>query len=159
MGLSFSGPSHLGLATILYCLLFETSLFFASYDSQGHGGGIRLRLSLSSSELSLSLSLSLSHIATDGQSVCLSWYRAPTLTRVVLYNLCTDHAQKTQLYCCVTNIAPWTSHVTPSQYCWSVTSCACVEVCLPRHNLETDCVTPLFHCRCVYYLETADSVA
>jgi hypothetical protein len=37
-------------------------------------------------------------------------------------------AQKTQLYCCVTNIAPWTSHVTPSQYCWSVTSCACVEV-------------------------------
>jgi hypothetical protein len=26
----------------------------------------------------LSLSLSLSHIATDGQSVCLSWYRAPS---------------------------------------------------------------------------------
>jgi hypothetical protein len=24
------------------------------------------------------LSLSLSHIATDGQSVCLSWYRAPS---------------------------------------------------------------------------------
>jgi hypothetical protein len=33
---SFSGPSPLGLATIFYCLRFETSLFVASYDSQGH---------------------------------------------------------------------------------------------------------------------------
>jgi hypothetical protein len=41
---SFSGPSPLDLATILYCLCFETSLFVASYDSQGHGGGIRPRL-------------------------------------------------------------------------------------------------------------------
>jgi hypothetical protein len=41
---SFFGPSPLGLATIFYCLTFETSLFVASYDSQGHGGGIRSRL-------------------------------------------------------------------------------------------------------------------
>jgi hypothetical protein len=41
---SFSGPSPLVLATIFYCLRFEASLFFASYDSQGHGGGIRPRL-------------------------------------------------------------------------------------------------------------------
>jgi hypothetical protein len=41
---SFSGPSPLGLATVLYCLRFETSFFVASYDSQGHGGGIRPRL-------------------------------------------------------------------------------------------------------------------
>jgi hypothetical protein len=41
---SFSGPSPLDLATIFYCLSFETSLFVASYDSQGNGGGIRLRL-------------------------------------------------------------------------------------------------------------------
>jgi hypothetical protein len=34
----------LGLATIFYCLRFETSLFVASYDSQGHGGDIRPRL-------------------------------------------------------------------------------------------------------------------
>jgi hypothetical protein len=40
----FSGPSPLGLATIYYCLKFETSLFVASYDWQGHGGGIRPRL-------------------------------------------------------------------------------------------------------------------
>jgi hypothetical protein len=33
---SFSGPSPLGLATTFYCLRFETSLFFASCDSQGH---------------------------------------------------------------------------------------------------------------------------
>jgi hypothetical protein len=41
---SFSGPSPLGLATRFYCLRLETSLFVASYDSQGHGGGIRPRL-------------------------------------------------------------------------------------------------------------------
>jgi hypothetical protein len=41
---SFSGPSLLGLATVFYCLRFETSLFVASYDSQGHGGSIRPRL-------------------------------------------------------------------------------------------------------------------
>jgi hypothetical protein len=34
----------LELETILYYLRFETSLFVASYDSQGHGGGIRPRL-------------------------------------------------------------------------------------------------------------------
>jgi hypothetical protein len=34
-----TGP--VGLATIFYCLRFETSLFVASYDSQGLGGGIR----------------------------------------------------------------------------------------------------------------------
>jgi hypothetical protein len=41
---SFSGPSPLDLATIFYSLSFETSLFVASHDSQGHGRGIRPRL-------------------------------------------------------------------------------------------------------------------
>jgi hypothetical protein len=40
----FSGPSPVGLVTILYCLRFETSLFIASFHSQGYGGGIRTRL-------------------------------------------------------------------------------------------------------------------
>jgi hypothetical protein len=60
------------------------------------------------------------------------------ITRVALYSLRTDHAQKTRFYYCVRNITPRTSHVIPSQYCWSVTSCACVEVCLPSRNLQTD---------------------
>jgi hypothetical protein len=34
----------LRLATVFYCLRFETSTFVASYDSQGHDGGIRARL-------------------------------------------------------------------------------------------------------------------
>jgi hypothetical protein len=38
---SFSVPSPLRLVAIFYCLRFQTSLFVASYDSQGHGGGIR----------------------------------------------------------------------------------------------------------------------
>jgi hypothetical protein len=41
---SLSGPNPLGLATIFYCLRFETFLFVTSWDSQGHGGGIRPRL-------------------------------------------------------------------------------------------------------------------
>jgi hypothetical protein len=41
---SFLGPSPVGLADIFYCLRFETSLFVASYESQGYGGGIRPRL-------------------------------------------------------------------------------------------------------------------
>jgi hypothetical protein len=41
---SFSGPSPIGLVAIFYCLRFEISLFVASYNSQGHGGGIRPRL-------------------------------------------------------------------------------------------------------------------
>jgi hypothetical protein len=42
------------LVTIFYCLRFETSLFVASYDSQGHGGGIRPRLHTSLSVSSIS---------------------------------------------------------------------------------------------------------
>jgi hypothetical protein len=41
---SFLGPSPVGLAAIFYCLKFETYLFVASYDWQGHGGHIRPRL-------------------------------------------------------------------------------------------------------------------
>jgi hypothetical protein len=41
---SATGPRQRSLATIFYCLRFETSLFVASYDSQGYGGGIRPRL-------------------------------------------------------------------------------------------------------------------
>jgi hypothetical protein len=80
------------------------------------------------------------------------------ITRVALYSLRNDRAQKTRFYCCARNIVPWTSHLTPSQYCWSVTSSACMEVCLPSRNLEMDCVTPLFHCWYAYYLETADTM-
>jgi hypothetical protein len=39
----FLGAIFLGLVTIFYCLRFETSLFVASYDSQGHSGGIQPR--------------------------------------------------------------------------------------------------------------------
>jgi hypothetical protein len=41
---AFSGPSPVGLANIFYCLRIETSLYVASYDSQGYGGSIRTHL-------------------------------------------------------------------------------------------------------------------
>jgi hypothetical protein len=40
----FRVPSPVGLMAIIYCFRFEISLFVASYDSQGYGGGIRARL-------------------------------------------------------------------------------------------------------------------
>jgi hypothetical protein len=94
---SFSGPSPLVLGTMFYCLRFEISLFVASYDCiteniqkhlmynrgcwhklnrQGHGGGIRPP-STRGGHSNKSKS-SQSHIATDGQSVSKSWYRAPS---------------------------------------------------------------------------------
>jgi hypothetical protein len=39
-GQLFLGPSPVGLVILFYCLRFKTSLFVASYDSQGYGGGI-----------------------------------------------------------------------------------------------------------------------
>jgi hypothetical protein len=59
---SLGVETHLGLMTryllffdsyglLFYCLKFETSLFVASYDSQGHGGGIRPRLHSGAPEL------------------------------------------------------------------------------------------------------------
>jgi hypothetical protein len=73
---SFSGPSPLWIATIFSGLSSETSLFVASYDSQGHGGGIRPRLH--TGLFPPWTNQSQSHFATDSQSVCLSWCRAPS---------------------------------------------------------------------------------
>jgi hypothetical protein len=66
---SFLGPSPLGPATLIYCLRFDTSLFFAFYDSQGHGGGIQ----------------SQSHTETDGQSVSLGVARHLGLMAIHLF--------------------------------------------------------------------------
>jgi hypothetical protein len=74
---SFSCPSPFGLATIIYCLRFEIYLFVATYDSQGHGGGIRPHLHMG---------ISRSHPSRAEQSSSLlpatsqhghSWHRAP----------------------------------------------------------------------------------
>jgi hypothetical protein len=50
---SFWGPSPEELVTIFYCLIFETSFFVASDDSQGYDGGIRTRLHTGSGTLDL----------------------------------------------------------------------------------------------------------
>jgi hypothetical protein len=71
---TFSTQSPMGLATVFYCLRFETSLFVAFYDSQGHGEVIRPLLHTGVKTIS---SQSQSHIATDGQSLSKSWCRAP----------------------------------------------------------------------------------
>jgi hypothetical protein len=69
---SFSGPSPVGLATKFYCLIFETSLFVASYYSQGYGGSIRPRLHTGIS------CQSQSYFTTGGLlPVNSSWRRAP----------------------------------------------------------------------------------
>jgi hypothetical protein len=59
-----------GLATIFYCLRFEISLFVASYDLQGYGGGIRSRLH--AGDLRLDLGFLLYNVGMDGQRKQLS---------------------------------------------------------------------------------------
>jgi hypothetical protein len=65
------GLSFVHAVTVFYCVRFETSLFVASYDSQGHGGGSRTRLATGTV-----LTLSQSHISTDGQSISKTECRA-----------------------------------------------------------------------------------
>jgi hypothetical protein len=76
-------------ATIFYCLRFETSLFVASYDSQGYGGGIRPRLhtGLTAARLSSSLyklgadptvnTASNNPIVVMGGSLTMDWISFP----------------------------------------------------------------------------------
>jgi hypothetical protein len=47
------GPSPVGLVTIFYSRRFDTSLFVATYDSEGYGGGIRPCLHTGSLEIFL----------------------------------------------------------------------------------------------------------
>jgi hypothetical protein len=57
--------------TIFYCLTFETSLSFTSYDSQGHGGGIRTRLHTGVGFLKVKVKVKVTLRLTVGQSVSL----------------------------------------------------------------------------------------
>jgi hypothetical protein len=75
-GQSFSGPSPVELMAIFYCLRFDTSLFVASYESQGYGGVIRPRLHTGVPVIRVN-SKSQSYVTTDGQSTSLSWNKAP----------------------------------------------------------------------------------
>jgi hypothetical protein len=72
---SVSSPSHMGIATIFYCLSFETSLFVTSYYSQGHGGGIRPRLHTGRLEF-YSRQVE-TYVTTDRESASLSRNNAP----------------------------------------------------------------------------------
>jgi hypothetical protein len=71
---SFLGPSPMELANLFYCLRFETSLFVASYDPQGYGGGIRPTLLF---KVKVTLRLAVYH-----QSLCLGVKPLRLTTRV-----------------------------------------------------------------------------
>jgi hypothetical protein len=58
------------LVTIFYCLKFETSLFVASYDSQGHGGGIRPRLHTGETDSSNAIPSYISPAVANQQPFC-----------------------------------------------------------------------------------------
>jgi hypothetical protein len=86
---SFSGPSPFVLATIFYSLRFETSLFVASYDSQGHGGGIWPRLPTGVPEPN---QLSLIHVQSRNGHASQKTYHVSIIHRYVT----SPRAQKTQ---------------------------------------------------------------
>jgi hypothetical protein len=81
----FSGPTPMGLVTIIYCLRFETSFFVASYDSQGYGGRIRPRLHTGLSERVSELYYDRRSV---GQSVFVS---RPHLGLMTRFFLLSDH--------------------------------------------------------------------
>jgi hypothetical protein len=67
--------------------------------------------------------INFSHCHCHHHSTLLVWnWTVTNIIRVTLRSLCTAHTQKTKFYCCVRNTIQRTSHVIPSQYCWSVTS-------------------------------------
>jgi hypothetical protein len=70
--------------TVVYRLRFETSLFIASYDSQGHGGGIRTRLHTGEVKVKVKVTLRL----TVGQSASLG--AEPFLGLMIRYLLLFD---------------------------------------------------------------------
>jgi hypothetical protein len=72
---SFSGPSPAGLATIFFCLRFETFLFVASYHSQGHGGGIWPHLHTGGEYFKVKVKVMLRPTV---HSANLSWNKAPS---------------------------------------------------------------------------------
>jgi hypothetical protein len=103
---SFFVPSPLGLATIFYCLTFETSLFVASFDSQGHGGGIRSRLHMGSSHSCVTGFITI--------YTCLGSCRAAVWPLYCLWLACWPH---------------WCAH---SQYCITLPA---VSTCILQHQI------------------------
>jgi hypothetical protein len=87
-------PLDLASAVNLGSELFETSLFFASYDSQGHGAGIRPRL----------------HTGILFENFPRTTYMASAPT-----------TQRTQLYCWLVSTAQKTSHVA-GIFAWILTA-------------------------------------
>jgi hypothetical protein len=87
---SFSGPSPVGLMAIFYCLRFETSLFVASYDLQGHSGSIWPRLHTGER-------LGDSEQAQCSTYIALAWTAEKTLFPTVSSILCVSIATDTCL--------------------------------------------------------------
>jgi hypothetical protein len=104
---SFFGPSPLGLATIFYSHRFETSLFVASYDSQGHGGGIRSLLHTTG-------------LLMQSRGGHIENIRCPVL------DICEPHRKHLFLYCCVYS-------AFHSNGCYPIVVCVFVVtgMCLP----------------------------
>jgi hypothetical protein len=123
---SFSGPSPLGLSTVFYCLSFETSLFVASYDSQGHDGGIRQRLHTGFSELvKIKVTLRL--------TVSQSWCRAPPGAHDQIWKIIVSKTTPRR--------GPHWKHrssIVPSVFVSSGT-------CLESRCSAAGCITPLFY--------------
>jgi hypothetical protein len=108
---SHLGPSPAGFMTIFYCLRFETS--FPSPPTT-HRATVEV----------------FEPASTRGETSPHSWLSQkwlPIITRVALYSLRTDHARKTQFYCCSSPTSQKTFHVTPIVACRQTAE----EMCLP----------------------------
>jgi hypothetical protein len=95
------------------------------------------------------LSQSQSHIATDGQSVSKSWYRAPSGAHDQIF----ISAWQLHSLPVILGISLYSGGTGPTEitsrdlYALLCDVTVYAEVCLPCRCLETGCITPLFH-RC-----------
>jgi hypothetical protein len=72
---SFSGSSPEEVATIFYCLRFETFLFVASYDLEGYGGGFRPRLHTETALFQVKVKVTLRLTVNRNVTLTLTTYR------------------------------------------------------------------------------------
>jgi hypothetical protein len=130
MGLSFvyaTGPCQrslsqvwvpLVLATIFYCLRFGTSLFVASYDSQGHGGGIRPRLHTGVFSLTVCQWLLASRYIDLGRT-SRKTRRCPAMY------ICEPHRKHRFLYRCIYSAVTPLTHGASSS--WEAENCGATQ--------------------------------
>jgi hypothetical protein len=146
---SFSDPSPLGLATIFYCLRFETSRFVVSYDSQGHGGGIQPRLHRGTPSATHTQKSERYREDQHGSRARMTTPILLITNGFSLHSLRSDPMENTVFSCrvflCYLTTRCSTVYKEHSSYC-----CVFAETCILSRCLAIGICVTVFYGRCLY---------